>query len=54
MWDDYITKHKNLMYLEGQLQEQEDQQQQQLKDTLVRANGVLVTIIIFGLIKIQV
>ncbi|XP_042863048.1 clusterin-associated protein 1-like isoform X2 [Penaeus japonicus] len=37
VWDDYITKHKNLMYLEGQLQEQEDQQQQQLKDTLALA-----------------
>lgn len=42
VWDDYITKHKNLMYLERQLQELEEQQQQQLKHTLVRRNDVLV------------
>lgn len=37
VWDDYITKHKNLMYLERQLQELEEQQQQQLKHTLALA-----------------
>lgn len=35
-WDEYITKHKNLTYLEEQLEELEEVQRQQLKTAMQR------------------
>ncbi|XP_068212419.1 clusterin-associated protein 1-like [Palaemon carinicauda] len=43
VWEEYVTKHKNLAYLENQLQELEDQQLRNLDVALQRAKEAATT-----------